>query len=406
MQICCSQCGVDVEFGTLGRCNACAGILQPQYGDEAVQQLAQIQPGSGLDRYRAVLPVSTPLPYLGEGNTPLLLSKRIGPAAGLDQLFLKLESCNPSGAFKDRAGALVAALALDAGSGGLLTASSGNAAAAVSAYGAAAGLKCLILLEPGSPPTKLRQALATGARVLPVEGVFAHGPEAISRLMLQVAEALQYYPAFVWAPVNPYILEGIKTITYEVVAQLSGPPDVVVCPVGGGDMFVAQWRGYLELKRAGVIDRLPRMVAVQSVSAPPLLKAFESGAERVPTLSYANSRISGINVPFTGEHTLVAVRQSGGTVVGVTDEDIFAAQRRVGYNEGVWLEPAAAAPVAALARLVAKGKIRATERVVCICSGAGFKDVHLAQPAAEAVSRQAPVPFDPQAVVRRARLAG
>jgi threonine synthase len=398
MQILCSQCQYEVAPGTLGRCPQCGGILQPGYPDEAVDKLVAIEAGTGIDRYRAVMPVSTPLPYLGEGDTPLVPSRRLGPELGLDRLYFKLEGCNPSGAFKDRGGTLVAALALEAGVDGVVTASSGNAAAAIAAYTAAAGLKCLILLEPGSP-AKLRQALATGAQVLPVAGVFSHGPEAISQLILQVAERLNYYPAFVWAPVNPYILEGIKTISYEIVAQLSGAPDVVVCPVGGGDMLVAQWRGYLELKRAGVMASLPRVIAVQSTSAPPLLKAFRAGADRVATLPYANSKISGVNVPFTGDHALAAVRESGGLVTGVTDEAVFALQQRIGHEEGIWVEPASAVPLAALADLVTQGRIQAGERVVCICSGAGFKDTHLAQAKALAVNQQEPVAFDVEVIV-------
>lgn len=399
MQILCSACAHQVQPGTLGRCPRCNGILRPHYPAETVVQLAGIQPGPGLDRYRPLLPVSTPLPYLGEGNTPLVASKRLGPALGLEGLYFKLEGCNPSGAFKDRSGALVAALAQEAGAGGVVTASSGNAAAAISAYSAAAGLPCLIMLEPGSPPTKLRQALATGAKVAPVKGVFSNGPEAISELILEVARRLGYYPAFVWAPVNPYILEGIKTISYEVAAQLPGPPDVLLCPVGGGDMLTAQWRGYLELQRAGVIKQLPRLVGVQSVSAPPLLKAFEAGADRVATLPSASSKVSGINVPFTGDHALQAIRESGGLAVGVTDEAIFEAQQRIGREEGIWIEPASAAPLAALSKLVTQGKIEAGERVVCVCSGAGFKDTHLAQEMAEKVSRQTPVAFEAGEIV-------
>ncbi|MBI1879126.1 MAG: pyridoxal-phosphate dependent enzyme [Chloroflexi bacterium] len=244
MRILCSECAYEVSPGVMGRCPACGGILRPDYPDSAVRQLAEIRPGRGLDRYRAVLPVSTPLPNLGEGDTPLLASRRLGPELGLKHLYFKVEGHNPSGAFKDRGAALVAALTLESGQKGVLTASSGNAAAAISAYCAAAGLRCLILLEPGNPPAKLRQALATGARVLPVAGIFAHGPEAIGALILETAARLTYYPAFVWAPVNPYILEGIKTISYEIVARLPGPPDALICPVGGGDMLTAQWRGY------------------------------------------------------------------------------------------------------------------------------------------------------------------
>ena len=398
----CSECGRENGRGVMGRCPVCGGILAPHYPDEAIAELSRIEPGRGLDRFRAVMPVSVPIPYLGEGDTPLLASRRMGPALGLHNLYFKNEGGNPSGAFKDRGGAMVAALALEAGAKGIVTASSGNAAAAISAYSAAAGLPCVILFEPGNPTAKLRQALATGARVLPVEGVFAHGPEAIAELIRDVAARLRYYPSFIWAPVNPYILEGIKTISYELVSRLGGPPDVVVCPVGGGDMFAAQWRGYLELQRAGVILRLPRMVAVQSESAPPLLQAYRTGADRVPPLPYADSRISGINVPFTGDHALVAIRESGGTAAGVVDEEVFAMQARIGREEGVWIEPASATPVTALAGLLERGEIGADETVVCIMSGAGFKDTLLAQREAEAVGLRKPVPFDAEAIAREA----
>ncbi len=403
MRVLCSECANEVPLGTLGRCPACGGILHPAYPDQAINQLAEIQPGRGLDRYRVVLPVSTALPNLGEGDTPLLASRRLGPELGFDQLYFKVEGSNPSGAFKDRAGALVAALALEAGVKGVLTASSGNAAASISAYCAAAGLTCLILLEPGNPPAKLRQALATGAQVLSVAGIFAHGPDAIGKLILETAARLNYYPAFVWAPVNPYILEGIKTLSYEIVARLSGPPDTLICPVGGGDMLTAQWRGYLELKQAGVIERLPRLIAVQSLSAPPLLEAFRNGAEKVSTLPYANSKISGINVPFSGDHALAAVRESGGLVAGVNDEAVFAMQRRLAREEGLWVEPVSAAPLAALADLLAQGHIEANERIVCILSGAGFKDTHLAEAEAQAIGQREPLAFEVEAILEQWR---
>jgi threonine synthase len=379
----------------------CGGILRPEYPDETVRQLASIQPGRGIDRYRAVLPVQSPLPYLGEGDTPLIPSKRIGVALGLKHLYFKNEGLNPSGAFKDRAGATVAALALDAGAVGVLSASSGNASSAIAAYCAAAGLKCIILMEPGNPPAKLRQTLATGAQVVLVEGVFSHGPEALAKFLTAVAEKINYYLGFVWAPVNPYVLEGIKSISYEIVARLPGAPDVVIAPVGGGDMFAAQWHGYQELHRAGVIDRLPRMIGVQSVNAPPLLEAVRTGAKTIATLPYARSKISGINVPFTGDHALAAVLESDGTAVGVMDEVVWTMQKRLAVEEGIWVEPAGAAPVAALATLIEQGLIRPDERIVCVMSGAGFKDATLAAEQADSIGQQPTTPFDVRAVVTR-----
>jgi threonine synthase len=399
MRVLCSDCGREYPAATLGRCSACRGILRPDYPDEAVAQLADIQPGRGIDRYRAVLPVNVPIPNLGEGDTPLLRSRRIGPALGLQHVYFKNEGLNPSGAFKDRAGAMVAALACEAGSAGVITASSGNASSAISAYCAAAGLKCVILMEPGNPPAKIRQTLATGAHVVPVEGIFAHGPDALADLLFAVAAQTNYYVGFVWAPVNPYILEGIKTISYEISARLPGAPDMLVGPAGGGDMFAAQWRGYVELKRAVVIDQLPRMIAVQSVNAPPLLEAFQNRLDRVPTLHYARSKISGINVPFTGDHALAAIRESGGLAVGVKDEDVFAMQARLATEEGIWVEPAGAAAVAALPELMARGEINSDQRIVCIMSGAGFKDTHLAEEKARTIEQHKSVLFDIEAIL-------
>lgn len=401
----CSVCDYHTPIGSLGRCPNCGGILQPEYDDAAIAQLATRPRGPGIERYRSMLPVSIPIPYLGEGDTPLIRSRRIGPALGLNQLYFKVEGRNPSGAFKDRAAALVAALALEANASGVLTASSGNAAAAISAYSAAAGLKCVILLEAGNPPNKLRQALATGAQVLPVKGIFANGPAALQKMIFDVAQRLNYYPAFIWAPVNPYILEGIKTISYEIVDQLHDVLDAVICPVGGGDLFAAQWRGYRELQRAGVIDRLPRMFAVQSNSAPPLLEAFRSGADHVATLPYAHSKVSGINVPFTGDHALIAVKESGGAVVGIEDEAAFDVQRRIGIEEGLWVEPAGAVPLAALTQLIKQKLILPEECIVCVLSGAGFKDAYLAQDKAQLMMQRDPLVFDADVIVEQVQHA-
>lgn len=398
MKLQCSACGQGQPVGTLGRCPVCNGILAPVYSDDQLRQLAQIQPGRGIDRYRTVLPVSVPVPYLGEGDTPLIRSQRLGPHLGLPHLYFKHEGLNPSGAFKDRAGAMVAALALEAKAEGILTASSGNASSAIAAYSAAAGLKCIILMEPGNPLAKLRQTVATGAKVLLIEGVFSHGPEALSALLLTLGERIRHYVGFVWAPVNPYILEGIKTISYEVVNHLSGSPDVLIGPVGGGDMFAAQWRGYRELQRAGVIQELPRMIGVQSISAPPLVEAFKARQNTVATLPYARSRISGINVSFTGNHALTAVRESGGLAVSVEDEEVLEMQRRMALEEGIWVEPAGAVPVSALPQLLAQHAIDSEQRIVCVLSGAGFKDTHLAEDTTAAIAQQATLPLELEAI--------
>ncbi len=398
MNLVCARCGKEFAVGTLGRCAICRGILTPVYSNEAVRALATISPGRGIDRYRAVLPVTIPIPYLGEGDTPLIRSRRLGESIGLSNLYFKHEGLNPSGAFKDRAGALAAALALEAGADQVITASSGNASSAIAAYCAAAGLRCIILMEPGNPAAKLRQTVATGASVLLIKGVFAHGPDVLGDLLIALAARIRAYLGFVWAPVNPYILEGIKTISYEIVGQLPGAPDVVVGPVGGGDMFAAQWRGYRELVRAGVIERPPYMIGVQSSEAAPLVTAFDAQADSVATLPYARSRISGINVSFTGDHALAAVHESGGAAIRVRDADVLAMQARLALEEGIWVEPAGAAAITALPQLFAAGGIRADQRIVCILSGAGFKDAHLAEDRTATILEQATLPLELEAI--------
>lgn len=403
MEVRCSNCDHQLPSGQLGRCPRCQGILQPRYEDPELAQLKAVKLGRGIDRYRAVLPTNHPIPARGEGLTPLVASEHIGPTLGLERLWFKLEGSNPSGSFKDRTGALAAALAQEAGAAGILTASSGNAGSAIAAYAAGVGLPCIVLLEPGNPPGKTRQMLLYGARVIPVEGVFQHPPDEIAAFLTRLAEQLNFYLAFVWAPVNPYLLEGIKSISYEVVSQLGQSPDTVVAPVGGGDMLTAQWRGYLEARSIGWIQSTPRMVAAQSTGAPPLLRAFEADMEQVPVLAQACSSVSGINVAFSGDHGLAALRDSGGGAVGLEDEAIFAMQARIAREEGLWVEPAGAAPVAAVERLAEQGKLRLEEEIVCLLSGAGFKDSILASEDAEAVLHRTAVPFDVSAVLAEIR---
>lgn len=374
MRLVCSACGADVPADPLGRSPCCRAIREPRYSDASLAQLAGITPGPGIDRYRALLPVSRPLVSLGEGDTPLLRSRRLGAVLGVPELYFKVEGRNPTGAFKDRAAAVATTWALESGAPGVLTASSGNAASAIATYCAAAGLPCSILLEPGNPPDKLRAALAAGASVLPIEGLFSRGPDALSELLREEAARRGDALAFVWAPVNAYLLEGLKTIAYETAARLPGGPDVVVCPVGGGDLLAAQWRGWRELCSAGVVGRAPRLIAVQSTAAAPLVAAYESGARDVTVLASAASRLSGINVAFTGEHALTAVRESDGAAVAVEDAAALEMTRRLAREEGLWVEPAAAAGVAALPALRKAGLVREGERVVCVLTSAGYKD--------------------------------
>lgn len=373
VRLVCPDCGSEFEADRMGGCPRCGSILECAYPGHL--QAPASSHGGSLARYHDRLPVQGPLCSLGEGDTPLVRAARLGDAVGMEALYLKNEAINPTGSFKDRGSAIAVTLAQEHGYRGLLTASTGNAAASLAAYCASQGLDCVVLFSAGSPLGKLRQALAFGARCVQVEGLFEGKPEAFASVLTAVSEALKLYLGFFWAPVNPYLIEGMKTIAYETVEQLGGrAPDVVVGPAGGGDGLVGQWRGYRELYHAGLIERLPRLIGVQSSGAAPLVRAFERGKERVGHIAEAHTVASGLQVTFSGDHALRAIRESGGAAVAVEDKGILEAQRKLARMEGAWVEPSAAVGVAALPALLGAGLIEPQDRVVCVLTGAGFKD--------------------------------
>lgn len=390
----CPTCGFTSPLGPIGPCPTCGGVLECVYPAEALRCLRERTNGRVLSRYLPLLPVSRDLPSLGEGDTPLLRSENLAEMVGLSSLFLKNEAVNPTGSFRDRGAVVGVARALADGARGLLTASTGNAAAALAAYCVPQGLRCLVLFSQGSPLSKLRQALAYGARCLQVRGLFDGEPRAFIQLLMGLSQWLSLELAFFWAPINPYLLEGMKTIAYEIVAQMGGQvPDAVICPVGGGDGLVGQWRGYQELYQAGVIQRLPRMVGVQPRGAAPLVVSFQQGVDRVLPIKEAHTIASGLRVTFSGGHALRAIRASDGTAIAVEDSQILKFQELLARLEGVWVEPSGAVSVAALPSLVAASLIHPEERVVCILTGAGFKDRHH--------NGTSPVPLDMRVPVAR-----
>jgi threonine synthase len=401
----CSGCGRKVEHPFVGRCQACRGIVECQYDDAALAAaLRRPGPGPGLNRWVGALPVQGPLPTLGEGDTPLLEAPRLGAELGTRQLWLKNEGRSATGSFKDRGAVVALALAHSLGARGTLTASSGNAASAVAAYSAAAGLDCLVLVGPGSAPNKLQQVLAYGAQVLVVQDLF-RTQDGLLGLLEAVSQRLDRLLVFFWALSNPYTIEGMKTIAYELLAQTGGQlPDAVVVPTGGGDLYTGIWRGFCELRRVGMVDRVPRMLAAQAMGAAPLARAVAAGAERVAQLDTVNTVASGIRVAFTGDHALRALRESGGAVVSVSDHEIVAMQQRLAIRAGVWVEPTAAVSVAAIPHFLDQGVLRPDERVACILTGAGYKEVPTeARDIVEALLAAEPLPLDAAVVASHAR---
>jgi threonine synthase len=310
---------------------------------------------------------------LGEGGTPLLEAQRL---AGGARLLVKNEAQNPTASFKDRPVAVAATMARELGLEGLLCASTGNTSAAVAAYGARAGLPVRCFVPAGTPPAKLAQARAAGAQVAPVNGSYSdcHALAARAADRAGWANLTSTY-------VNPYMLEGDKTLGLELWEQLGGrTPDWVVVPIGAGPLLAAIAKAWDELRERGLAETAPRLLGVQASGCAPIVQAFETGAERVgeweePVATSASS----IGDPLRGyaadgTRTLRAIRRSGGLAIGVSEPQIGDAVDRLARLEGVLAEPGAAAALAGYELARERGLVSPEELAVLVVTGHGLKD--------------------------------
>ncbi len=321
-------------------------------------------------RYMSALPVRGEPVSLGEGGTPLLASRRIGPSFGLRDLYLKNEGQNPTGSFKDRGMAVAVTAARRSGARVLVCASTGNTSASLAAYASRAGLESAVVIPDGKVAQgKLTQAVAYGAKVVRVAGGF---DDALKMTLRLVARSRVFYPV---NSINPYRIEGQKTVSLEVYEQLGRKvPDYVVLPVGNAGNISAVWKGFRELKAWGVADGLPRLVGVQAAGAAPIAEAYSKGLGSVRPWENPETVASAIRIgnPVSWKKAQAAVRESGGMVVAVEDREIVRAREEMSRKEGVFVEAASAAPVAALKLL--DGMIPKDSTVVCIATGTGLKD--------------------------------
>jgi threonine synthase len=326
----------------------------------------------------------TPPLSLREGNTPLVPSVSIGRALPEAELYFKWEGANPTGSFKDRGMVVAVAKALEAGARAVVCASTGNTAASAAAYAGRAGLRCLVVLPEGSVATgKLAQARVHGA-------VVASVPCSFDRALQLVREASERLRLALVNSLNPYRLEGQKTAAFEILDQLGGSPDAVVLPVGNAGNITAYWRGFCE---ALPPDRRPRMWGVQAAGAAPLV--LGRPVDDPQTVASAIR----IGRPASWEGAVRAASESGGRILAVSDEEILRAQRRLAEEEGLFVEPASAASVAGLLRLVREG-VRVRGTVVAVLTGHGLKDP------ASADQAPPPVRVEPTVDALDALLAG
>jgi threonine synthase len=326
--------------------------------------LPRSSPRSGvIDRYADFLPLTqaTPRIDLGEGSTPLIRSSQIGPALGIENLYFKLESCNPTGSFKDRGMVLAVAKAIEEGARAVLCASTGNTSASAAAYAAHCGLDAYVFLPKGRTAAgKLAQSIAYGAQVIAIEGTF----DDALRLARQFCDK---HPVSLVNSVNAYRIAGQKTAAFEIVDALGDAPDALFIPVGNAGNITAYWAGFKEYMDQKLGTRLPRMMGFQAAGAAPIV--LDEVVEDPQTVASAIR----IGNPASWRSAVAARDQSNGAIDSVTDEEILEAYRRMAREEGVFCEPASAASVAGLVKAVSSGAFSG-QTAVCVITGAGLKD--------------------------------
>ncbi|HEY1017019.1 MAG TPA: threonine synthase [Herpetosiphonaceae bacterium] len=340
-----------------------------------------------LERYRRFLPVTdqTPIVTLGEGNTPLVAAPRLAAKLGVRELWLKFEGMNPTGSFKDRGMVMAIAKALEAGSRAVVCASTGNTSASAAAYAARTGLDCVVVVPAGKIALgKLAQALMYGARLLVIEGNFDQALEMVRAL----SEA---HPITLVNSVNPYRLDGQTTAAFEICDALGGPPDYLALPVGNAGNISGYWLGFKRYLEAGLIAKAPTMLGFQAAGAAPIVRG--------EPVAYPETLATAIRIgnPASWQLALAARDESGGLIDAVTDDEIVAAWRDLAATEGVFCEPASAAGVAGLAKLMREGRGDPDGVYATVLTGHGLKDPQLA---VEQFAVPSPIPADLAAMER------
>ena len=376
----CAACGLKHEAQRLQNlCRECGKPLLVRYDFEQAKRYltkeSLIDRQSDLWRYKEVLPVARDenIISLGEGWTPILHAKRIGKELGLNELYIKDESTNPTQSFKARGMTVAVSMAKELGATKLAVPSAGNAAGALAAYAARAGLECFIFMPQDTPRANVVECEQTGAHVSLMAGLITDCG----------AEVARRKDAENWFDVStlkePYRIEGKKTLGYELAEQFEWTlPDVIVYPTGGGTGLIGMWKAFDEMETLGWIDsKRPRMVTVQAEGCAPIVRAFSAGKRFADEFPNAATVAAGLRVPRAiGDFLIIdALRASGGTAVAVSDDEIIAAVREIGAAEGLFCAPEGAACLPALRRLLTTGQVKPNERVVLFNTGAGVKYV-------------------------------
>lgn len=306
---------------------------------------------------------------LKEGGTPLYHAQNLGSEFGLQQLYIKNDGANPTGVFKDRGSLTELTKAVEIGAKAVCLASSGNMAASVSAYSALAGIPCYVLVPEATPIGKLVQIISYGGRVIQVRSDYS----TCAKLAEEIAQQNKFYLAGDYV----YRREGQKSCAYEIVEQLNWQaPDYLVCPIGCGTNFSAIWKGFKEFYHLGLINKMPKMIAVQPTGSPTIVDAYNKKSKHFETIKSANTICSAVAItnPLDGNIALEAIYSTDGGAFEISDEDTLIWQQKIAKHEAIFTEPSGAIPVAALDQLIKKFNIKPHEKIVCISCGNGLKD--------------------------------
>ncbi len=384
----CSQCGAQHNpRRLLTVCERCGALLLVRYDLERVAKGGNPEAWASrpftMYRYRELLPLlpgEEPV-TLGEGGTPLLSLPRLGRRLGLPRLFGKDEGRNPTGTFKARGLSLAVTRARSFGVRGFILPSAGNAGGAAAVYGARAGLPVAVVVPRETPEAAMTEALLAGAHVFTVDGTLS----LAGRVAAGAASTLGVLDLATLK--EPYRLEGKKTMGFELAEQLGWrAPDLVLYPTGGGTGLIGIWKAFQELTALRWVEgKGPRLVAVQAAGCAPVVQAWERNAEESTSWDGAATVAAGLCVPdpFGGRLILRALRESHGSALSVSDEDLLEAQRLLAETEGLWVGPEAAATVAALPALIKRSQAGRDETIVLLLTGSGFK--------APGAARRAPI---------------
>jgi threonine synthase len=373
----CPRCGNKAASQAVFQCGACNSILEVKVDighltRSDLQAISQSRDRT-VWRWFDFFPVESraSIISLGEGSTPLIHATRLGERLDIARLYLKNDTVLPTGSLKDRSNSVGISKAKELGFTTATVMSTGNAAASVAAYAAAAGMRSVVMVPLGTAPSKIIQARAYGATVVVIDGDFDN---EVAQLYKGAIHEFGWYDCL---SSNPYRDEGKKSYAYEMVDQLDGEvADWVIHPTAGGTGIYAMWKGFQEFRSLGWIQKLPRLVASQSEAAAPITEAFKQGLPDIEPMVARPTVAESIQVgnPVSlGWRALAALRESNGTAVAVSDEEILEAQSLIGRLAGVFAEPAAATSVAAARRLRNAGTISVDDLVVCNITGHGLK---------------------------------